>query len=143
MPIGSMQATRPGAEEGPVRVRLVRRDLGPHWLDGVWWPRTHDLGKGLPGLLAALDERWPGISRITVSGPMWRMGPQEIRFGGRNIHINRAAATPRPNTICLVSYGVGRCDLLVVPPGATPDDACRLMDSVVASDGARAACPPR
>lgn len=132
-----MQTTRRSAEEEPVRVRLVRRDLGPHWLDGVWWPRSHDLGMALPGLLAALDERWPGISRITVSGPMWRIGPQELRLGGRNIHITRSTATPRPNTICLLSYGVGRCDLLVVPPGATPDEACRLMDSVVASDGAR------
>ncbi|MDX3072622.1 DUF5994 family protein [Streptomyces sp. NPDC088354] len=120
----------------------MRRELGPHGLDGVWWPRSHDLREGLPGLLAALDARWPGISRVTVSGPMWRTGPEELRFADRDVHINRSPAAARSNTICLLSYGVGRCDLLVVPPGATADEARVLMDCVVASEDVRAAAPP-
>jgi hypothetical protein len=51
-------------------------------------------------------------------------------LGGRVVHIKRSAAAPRPNTICLLSYGVGRCDLLVVPPGTQPAAAHRVMHEV-------------
>lgn len=105
--------------------RLTLLPTGPHRLDGTWWPRSHDLGRELPALLAALEERWPGITRVTVSRSMWRARPESLLVGGRVVHINRSAALPRPHTICLLSYGVGRCDLLVVSPGSVPEPPAR------------------
>ena len=105
-------------EDLPARVTLLPPECGPHRLDGTWWPRSHDLSRELPALIAALVHRWPGITRVTVSCTMWRIRPDSVRVGDREVHINRSAAIPNPHTICLLSYGVGRCDLLVTPPGA-------------------------
>ncbi|WP_329369425.1 DUF5994 family protein [Streptomyces sp. NBC_00669] len=117
----------PPAEQ-PVRLALTGSAAGPQRLDGVWWPRSHDLGDCLPSLLAALEERWPGIGRVTVSRSMWRHRPESLELpDGRTVHITRSPADPDRHTIRLVSYGVGRCDLLVVPPGTAPDEARRLM----------------
>jgi Family of unknown function (DUF5994) len=102
----------------PTRLILKERNTGPHRVDGSWWPRSHDLGKELPSLIAALEKRWPGITRVTVSRAMWRIRPEHVALGDRVVRINRSDAVPQPNTICLLSYGVGRCDLLVVPPGS-------------------------
>jgi hypothetical protein len=41
-----------------------------------------------------------------------------VVVGGREVHINRLRASPGPETICLLSYGVGRCDLLVTARGS-------------------------
>lgn len=127
----------PVTSELPPRLAMSRPDAGPHRFDGVWWPRSHDLGHGLPGLLSVLEDRWPGITRVTVSRAMWRIRPRTLLLNGRVVHINRSAATPRPNTICLLSYGVGRCDLLVVAPGTTPARARDIMDDVAAADEMR------
>ncbi|MGK5532456.1 DUF5994 family protein [Streptomyces sp. URMC 129] len=108
----------PPADDLPARLTLLPPGTGPHRLDGTWWPRSHDLGRELPALLAALEEHWPGITRVTVSRSMWRVRPDSLSLGDRAVHINRSEATPTPHTVCLLSYGVGRCDLLVIPPGA-------------------------
>jgi hypothetical protein len=122
----------------PVRLALTREQDGPQRLDGAWWPRSHDLGAGLPALLDALDARWPGITRVTVSRSMWRHRPGSVRRpDGRTVHITRSPATPDRQTVRLVSYGVGRCDLLVVPPGATAEAARALMAEATTAGGAR------
>ncbi|WP_069467134.1 DUF5994 family protein [Actinacidiphila rubida] len=104
--------------DGPARVRLGSLDDAPQRLDGTWWPRSYDLGRELPPLIAALDSRWPGITRVTVCRTMWRIQPDSVTVGDREVHIKRSGAVPHPHTICLLAYGIGRCDLLVTPPGA-------------------------
>jgi hypothetical protein len=111
----------------PTRLELLPPGTGPHRLDGAWWPRSHSLARELPGLLAALEERWPQISRVTVSRSMWRTGPAVLYVADRAVHITRSDVAHSPSAICLLSYGVGRCDLLVVPPGASSDEGERLM----------------
>ncbi|MGW1881528.1 DUF5994 family protein [Streptomyces sp. NPDC001970] len=118
----------------PIRLELLPPGAGPYRLDGAWWPRSHDLARELPDLLAALDERWPHVSRITVSRPLWRTGLGRLTLADRTVHINRSDAGESPSAIRLLSYGVGRCDLLVVPPGATPAEADRLMSSATTHD---------
>lgn len=102
----------------PARLALRSPGTGPHRMDGTWWPRSHDLGRELPALIAALEEHWPRITKVTVSRVMWRIRPEALSLGDRAVHINRSDATPHPPTISLLSDGVGRCDLLVIPPGA-------------------------
>jgi hypothetical protein len=109
------------------RLELLPPGTGPHRLDGAWWPRSHSLVHELPGLLAALEARWPRISRVTVSRSMWRTGPGLLHLGDRALHITRSDVAHSPSAICLLSYGVGRCDLLVVAPGASAEEGERLM----------------
>jgi hypothetical protein len=123
----------------PVRLVLMPPATGPHRLDGAWWPRSHDLARELPGLLAALEQRWPRITRVTVSRSMWRTEPHRLLLADRVLHINRSDVIHSPSAICLLSYGVGRCDLLVVPPGAAPSEGRRMMSAVPDADGVRTA----
>jgi hypothetical protein len=113
-------STRSGTREFPARLEMLPARTGPHRVDGTWWPRSADLGRELTGLVAALEDRWPGITRVTVSGDRWLPGPESVVVGGREVHVNRLRASPEPGTICLLSYGVGRCDLLVAAPGSEP-----------------------
>jgi hypothetical protein len=127
--------TTPRSPHLPARLALLPPGSGPHLIDGAWWPRSHDLGRELPGLLTALEERWPHITRVTVSRSMWRVRPGTLLVDGRELHINQSESLPRPHTICLLSCGVGRCDLLVVPPGETPTEAHRLLNAAHTHDG--------
>jgi hypothetical protein len=127
---GAERTTSPsGNPDLPARLTLLPPSTGLHLINGAWWPRSHDLGRELPGLLTALEKRWPHITRVTVSRSMWRVRPGVLVLGDRELHINRSEAIPRLHTIRLLSYGVGRCDLLVVPPGATPAEALGLMSA--------------
>jgi hypothetical protein len=113
----------------PLRLTLMPAGTGPQRLDGTWWPRSHDLSRELPALLSALEERWPHITRITVSRSMWRVGPSRLLLNGRILRVNRSDVAHSPNAICLLSYGVGRCDLLVVPPGTSAPEGLQLMSA--------------
>jgi Family of unknown function (DUF5994) len=133
---GTQHTTTPPANPAlPVRLTLLPPGTGLHLIDGAWWPRSDDLGRELPGLLTALEERWPRITRVTVSRSMWRVRPGTLLVDGRELHIHQSESIAHPHTICLLSYGVGRCDLLVIPPGETPAEAHRLMDVTHAHDG--------
>ncbi|WP_246530681.1 DUF5994 family protein [Streptomyces bathyalis] len=102
----------------PVRLALLPARTEPLWCDGTWWPRSHDLGRELPTLITALEERWPGITRVTVSRAMWRIRPESLALDeNRSVRIDRCDVTPDPHTIRLRS-DESRCDLLVTPPGA-------------------------
>lgn len=107
--------------ELPARVELRPERTAPHLLDGEWRPRTADLGQELPALIAALEDRWPGITRVTVSGAPWLRHPASVVVDGRAVHISRLRSFRTPPTICLLSYGVGRCDLLITPAGHPAD----------------------
>ncbi|MCP3816645.1 DUF5994 family protein [Streptomyces sp. A3M-1-3] len=111
----------------PVRLALAGPEGGPRRIDGAWWPRSHDLRDELPSLLAALSARWGRITRVTVDGTQWLAGPRRMAVAGRVVHINRSAAAADRRRICLLSYGVGRCDLVVVPPHTPVDEAARVM----------------
>ena len=122
----------PGATVPLARLALAPIGTGPRRLDGAWWPRSHDLGRELPSLLAALEHRWPHISRITVSRSLWRTGPAALLLGERVLRINRSDAAH--SMICLLSYGIGRCDLLVVPPGTSVHEGRRLLNAASTVD---------
>ena len=126
----------PGATVPLARLALAPIGTGPRRLDGAWWPRSHDLGRELPSLLAALEHRWPHISRITVSRSLWRTGPAALLLGERVLRINRSDAAH--SMICLLSYGIGRCDLLVVPPGTSVHEGRRLLNAASTVDTAHA-----
>jgi hypothetical protein len=115
----------------PARLSLVRPGQGPVRIDGAWWPRTRDAAKELPPLLAALGGRWGRITRITLDGTGWLEGPSAMVIGGHTLRINRSYARGHQDAVCLLCPGVGRCDLVVVPPETGPVPARRMLAAAV------------
>ncbi|WP_411143361.1 DUF5994 family protein [Streptomyces sp. x-80] len=104
----------------------------PRRIDGAWWPHSADLVAELPELLAALPFDWPRITHATVNGPMWSALPGHTLVAGHVVRLRRTAERPGPHTICLVSPGNGRWDLLVVPPDTPEPEAVRVLAAAAA-----------
>jgi hypothetical protein len=136
-PLPTLASGLPVFEGPPVRLSLVPPNRGPVRIDGAWWPRTDDLSKELLPLLAALGVRWGRISHITVDGTAWQDGPPAIVLGGHTIRVNRSVNAGQRDAICLVCRGVGRCDLIVVPPETARLQAHRTLASAAAPSLAR------
>ncbi|MFE0332419.1 DUF5994 family protein, partial [Streptomyces sp. NPDC058960] len=99
----------------------------PGLLDGAWWPRSRDLLREIPGLTDALDARWGRITRVIVNPAHWPVIPHKVPVTGHIVHVGWFAAEQDPNKLILLSYTVGRLDLLVIPPETEPTAAARLM----------------
>ena len=129
------EASDPSSGTGrPLRLQLSARGIRPGLLDGAWWPYSDDLARELPPLLAVLDPLLGRITHITVHRETWPGIP--ARVPGVN-HIARLGwydVEQDPDTICLLSYAVGRWDLLVVPPDTDAADAARAMDAACLAD---------
>ncbi|MFE2011775.1 DUF5994 family protein [Streptomyces sp. NPDC059491] len=95
-------------------------------LDGAWWPRSHDLAAELPSLVDALEEHFGRITRIAVNPTRWPVVPHEVAVTGHTVRVGWFTEQD-PDKMILLSYTVGRCDLLVIPPETEPSSAARLM----------------
>lgn len=109
------------------RLSLAPAGSAPALLDGAWWPRSRDLEAELPSLLAALDPLWGRITRITVNPVHWPVVPGKVPVAGRAVKIGWFLAEQDPHELLLLSYRVGRWNLLVVPPRTSPVSAAWLM----------------
>ncbi|MFF1372503.1 DUF5994 family protein [Streptomyces virginiae] len=119
-------APRDLAAELPARLSLTPKTTLAGQLDGAWWPRSRDLEAELPALAAALDETWGRITRVTVNPSRWPVVPRTVAVDGRTLHVGWFTEQD-PDKLILLSYTVGRWDLLVIPPGTEPAAASRLM----------------
>lgn len=121
--------TRPVPEPpAPARLSLTGVGGGPRRIDGVWWPRTHDVCKELTALLLSLEaEGEPDAVRVTLDAVAWPAVPRQIRVADRIVHVHWFATGHGRHQICLVLQGVGRWDLLVVPPETPHDQAQHLL----------------
>ncbi|MGW6976294.1 DUF5994 family protein [Streptomyces sp. NPDC054952] len=108
------------------RLRLAPRSSLVTALDGAWWPHSRDLAVELPPLMAALDELWGRITRVTVNPTHWPVVPPKVDVAGRIVHIGRFVEQD-PDKLILLSFTVGRWDLLVIPPETAPASAARLL----------------
>lgn len=111
---------------------VARLTIAPHTdtarrIDGAWWPHTTDLLSELPELLPALPFDWPRISHATVNGAIWPSLPTHTLVDGHVVRLRRTTGRPGPDTICLVSPGNGRWDLLIIPPDTPEPEAVRIM----------------
>ncbi|MEU7063926.1 DUF5994 family protein [Streptomyces sp. NPDC046161] len=119
-------APRDLAAELPARLSLTPKSSLAGQLDGAWWPYSRDLEAELPPLVAALDEPWGRITRVTVNPTRWPVVPRTVPMAGRRLHVGWFTEQD-PDKLILLSYTVGRWDLLVVPPETPPAAAARLM----------------
>ncbi|WP_051837411.1 DUF5994 family protein [Streptomyces sp. NRRL F-2580] len=108
------------------RIVLTPKTALAGQLDGAWWPRSRDLEAELPVLVAALAEPWGRITRVTVNPDRWPVIPPKVPVAGHTVHVGWFTEQD-PDKLIVLSYTVGRWDLLVVPPQTAPAAAARLM----------------
>ncbi|WP_327384184.1 DUF5994 family protein [Streptomyces sp. NBC_01207] len=119
-------APRDLAAQSPARLSLTPKTTLAGLLDGAWWPRSRDLEAELPPLAAALEEPWGRVTRVTVNPGRWPVVPHTVALDGRTLHVGWFTEQD-PDKLILLSYTVGRWDLLVIPPETAPAAAARLM----------------
>jgi hypothetical protein len=110
-----------------LRLSLAPTGPAPALLDGAWWPRSRDLGAELPSLTAVLDPLWGRITRVTVNPTHWRVVPRKVPVAGHVVNVGWFLAEQDPHELLLLSYHMGRWNLLVIPPGTDPASAAWLM----------------
>jgi hypothetical protein len=119
----------------PARILLTPPGAAAHGpLDGAWWPRSRDLPVELPALTDALDRTWGRITRITVNPRFWPAIPRKVPVNGHVVHVGWFATEQDTDDLLLLSYTVGRWDLLVIPPETDPRAAARLMSAAADPD---------
>ncbi|MFG2867894.1 DUF5994 family protein [Streptomyces sp. NPDC048338] len=116
------------------RLSLTPKTTKAGLLDGAWWPRSRDLAAELPSLVAALDGRLGRITRVLVNPTHWPVVPHKVPVTGHIVHVGWFTEQD-PDKMILLSYTVGRCDLLVIPPETEPDAAARLMAAAATPGG--------
>ncbi|MEV0279783.1 DUF5994 family protein [Streptomyces sp. NPDC050610] len=110
-----------------VRLSLKVPGASRGLLDGAWWPRSRDLMRELPDLTDVLHPRWGRITRIAVNPAHWPVIPRKVPVRGRVVKVGWFTPELDPHKVLLLSYSVGRWDLLVIPPETRPAAAARLM----------------
>lgn len=128
-PLPALEDQRsPSSPSSPaLRLSLAPAGPAPAVLDGAWWPRSRDLGAELPTLTAVLDPLWGRITRVTVNPTHWPVVPRRVPVAGHAVNVGWFLSQQDPHELLLLSYHVGRWNLLVVPPGTDPVSAAWLM----------------
>jgi hypothetical protein len=117
---GTAQARRSGI--GYLRLRLKPADRSGGLVQGAWWPRSDQLFKELPSLLAALAPRVGSVDRVIYDETRWAPQALRMEFRGRTI-ILEGSTTTSTNTLSVIGKGFGRLVLLIVPPYTNPTRA--------------------
>ncbi|MFI1028481.1 DUF5994 family protein [Streptomyces sp. NPDC020951] len=115
------------ATSSSLRLSLAPVGPAPALLDGAWWPRSRDLGAELPTLTAALEPLWGRITRVTVNPTHWPVVPRKVPVAGHVVKVGWFLYEQDPHELLLLSYHLGRWNLLVVPPPTDPVAAAWLM----------------
>ncbi|MFJ7777228.1 DUF5994 family protein [Streptomyces yangpuensis] len=119
------------------RLTLTPKTALAGLLDGAWWPRSRDLTAELPALVEALEGRFGRITRVAVNPICWPVVPHKVPVAGHIVHVGWFTEQDSDKMI-LLSYAVGRCDLLVIPPETEPAAADRLMTAAALPGNVRA-----
>ncbi|NXY94977.1 hypothetical protein HYE82_11335 [Streptomyces sp. BR123] len=119
------------------RLALTPKTALAGLLDGAWWPRSRDLAAELPPLVDALEGRFGRITRVMVNPTCWPVVPHKVPVAGHTVHVGWFTEQDSDKMI-LLSYSVGRCDLLVIPPETHPAAAARLMTAASLPGNVRA-----
>ncbi|MER5471136.1 DUF5994 family protein [Streptomyces sp. NPDC002685] len=120
----------------PAARLALRTDGASHGLlDGAWWPRSRDLLSELPALTETLDPLWGRITRIAVNPQLWPVIPRQVPVAGHIVKVGWFTPEIDPHKLLLLSYRIGRWDLLVIPPETGAASAARLMAAASEHDG--------
>src|SRR5690606_7345654 len=123
----------------PVRLSLAPAGSAPLLLDGAWWPRSRDLAAELPALASVLDPLWGRVTRVTVNPAQWPVVPRKVPVAGHVVKVGWFRFEQDEHELLLLSYHVGRWNLLIVPPQTPPAAAACLMAAASAPGRGRLA----
>jgi hypothetical protein len=128
-----VEAHRATPEHTP-RLRLKPKAPRSGFVDGGWWPRTHDLNAELPDLLAVLSVRLGPIDRVLFNSTDWSKPTPKLVSGGRAVRLDGRQRQP-VSTVEVIGLNDSKTVLLVVPPNSESDGAHdALMAAAAPSD---------
>ncbi|WP_030044578.1 DUF5994 family protein, partial [Streptomyces resistomycificus] len=81
----------------------------------------------LPSLTAVLDPLWGRITRVTVNPAHWPIVPRKVPVAGHVVKVGWFLPEQDAHELLLLSYHVGRWNLLVIPPQTPAVSAAWLM----------------
>jgi hypothetical protein len=105
-------------------------------VDGAWWPRSDDLSRELPDLLAVLSVRLGAIDRVMYNLAEWAKVPRRLTTGGRAVRLDGYQRQPVSTLQVLGANGGDRILLLVIPPHSEPGAAHDAMMTAAAPGNA-------
>jgi hypothetical protein len=114
------------------RLRLKPKAPTTGYVDGAWWPRSDDLSRELPDLLAVLSVRLGVIAEVIYNLGDWAQSPIEFEMDGNPVGLGGSTGQP-VDTIQVVGDNL-KLILLVVPPGTDPERAHDAMMSAATPD---------
>jgi hypothetical protein len=100
-------------------------------------------------MLAALPSAWGDITGVTVDAAAWSAAPGRMFVATQVVRLHKAPASPHaPDRVVLLSPGLGRWDLQVIPPDTTEEGAALLTaaaldDERPGADGEALPASPR
>lgn len=114
------------------RLRLSAT-VGRSRLDGAWWPRTNDLTRELPYLLAHLPASIGRVMRVVYSKAGWTETPRRVAVpSGRSVRVAPFAGADTHRLLIQMSNGLV-VQLMVVPPNSDADSAELLMQTAASA----------
>ena len=113
----------------PLRLSLIPVGSASARIDGAWWPYSRDLAAELPALTDELDVRWDRITRVTVNPTYWPVIPHKVQGNGHVMKVGWFKEEQDPHQLMLLSYRLGRWDLLIIPPQTPPATGAWLLSA--------------
>lgn len=101
-------------------------------IDGAWWPRSTDLAKELPGLVASLSDRLGQIVMVGYRRNAWNDTPPLVEIDGHTIELLGFSNDEEASVIVMGENG-RHINLHVIRPDTGEDVARRALDAVRAS----------
>lgn len=87
-----------------------------HFVDGGWWPHSHDLVSELGSLLSAVEAAGYGaIRRVTYNPEVWDEAPRRIVINGQLIKLGAFHTQPDSLVTLMTNSGWGNIDLVAIP----------------------------
>jgi hypothetical protein len=107
-------------------------------LAGAWWPRSRELAREVPMLVAEFAELGVRVTRFVYNPSLWLIAPPKVAAGGRNVHLGWFREID-PNLVSLRTSQDERIELLVVPPEASAGLAARASEAAIEPTNHRSA----
>ncbi|WP_436498998.1 DUF5994 family protein [Actinokineospora sp. HUAS TT18] len=101
--------------EHTLRLRLRPKAPASGYVDGAWWPHSHDLSAELPSLLAVLNVRLGRVERVSYHLADWSAAPRRVNIDGDMTRLGGFTAQSA-HTVDMIAADGRRLTLLVVPP---------------------------
>jgi hypothetical protein len=113
----------------PLRLRLDPSGPIEPYLDGAWWPRSHELPAELSALLAALSADLGPIALVGYHRDAWEPAADRLDLAGHPIHLV-GFGSPNPPTLIVIADTGRRVTLRVLAPEIDGASAAEVMAAV-------------